>query len=219
MRDKPSSSQSLNLNRLCHVYPIGLSYRTARLGWRTAQSIDRVLSFFSSRCLVVLGLPTPSPAGECAPPPPLVPGGGTNSLAGERVGGGGSHFQQGNIHCGTLGIFCGGLVQTPASQGLRFGLRNLSDMNYVEPRDGPWTIHSLYISPSFPDDVKELCTVYKARMKVIIIRAHFRWNLTSFVPWWWHSEDSTPSKFRTFTLTKRITSATEGAKNYKTVYF
>ncbi len=33
-----------------------------------------------------LGLPNPSPAGECAYPPPLVPGGGSHSLAREGVG-------------------------------------------------------------------------------------------------------------------------------------
>jgi hypothetical protein len=35
-------------------------------------------------------------------PPPLVPGGGAHSLAGEGVGE--SEFKRGDIHCGTLGI-------------------------------------------------------------------------------------------------------------------
>jgi hypothetical protein len=34
-----------------------------------------------------LGPPIPSPAGECVPPFTVVPGGGTNSLGGEGVGG------------------------------------------------------------------------------------------------------------------------------------
>jgi hypothetical protein len=43
-----------------------------------------------------------SPAGACEPSPhPLVPGGGAHSLLRER---GGSQFQRGDIHCGTLGI-------------------------------------------------------------------------------------------------------------------
>ncbi len=49
-----------------------------------SQSIDRVLGFFSSR--PNLDPPTPSPAGECIPPPPLVVG-ETHSLEGEGVGG------------------------------------------------------------------------------------------------------------------------------------
>ncbi len=43
--------------------------------------VDRVLGFFSSPNW---DSPSPSPAGECVPPP-LVPG-GTHSLAGEGVG-------------------------------------------------------------------------------------------------------------------------------------
>jgi hypothetical protein len=45
--------------------------------------IGRVLSFFFSR--QNWDSPTPSPAGECAPPP--WSGGGAHSLAGEGVGG------------------------------------------------------------------------------------------------------------------------------------
>ncbi len=61
---------------------------------------DRVLSFSSSRWN--WGSP-PSPADECAPQP-FGSGGGTHSLAGE----GGSQFQQGDIHCGTLGLYVHG---------------------------------------------------------------------------------------------------------------
>ncbi len=43
--------------------------------------------------------PTPSPAGECAPPP-LVPGGGALSCTGEGV----PIPTSGDIHCGTLGM-------------------------------------------------------------------------------------------------------------------
>jgi hypothetical protein len=49
-----------------------------------------------------LGPPIPSPAGECVPPFTVVPGEGTPSLGGERVG---SQFQQGDRHCGNLGIY------------------------------------------------------------------------------------------------------------------
>jgi hypothetical protein len=66
--------------------PVGLEHRAGR-----------VLSFFSSRrnwdC------PNPSPAGEFARPP-LVPGGGAQSLAKEGVGE--SQFRRGDIYCGTL---------------------------------------------------------------------------------------------------------------------
>ncbi len=48
------------------------------------QNVDRVLSFFSSR--PNWDSPTPSPGGEC-PPPPLVPGEGDTLTAGEGVGG------------------------------------------------------------------------------------------------------------------------------------
>ncbi len=58
--------------------------------------IDRVLGFFSSR--PNWDSPTPSPAGECVPPP-LVPAEGHTCLR-ER----GSQFGQGDRHCGTLGI-------------------------------------------------------------------------------------------------------------------
>jgi hypothetical protein len=47
--------------------------------------VDRVLTFFSSR--PNWDSPSPSPAGECAPPPPLYPGGGYTRL---RVRGCGS---------------------------------------------------------------------------------------------------------------------------------
>ncbi len=55
--------------------------------------VDRVLDFFSSR--PNWDSPTPSPAGECVPPP-LVPleGGGGHSLAEQGVGE--SQFGQGN---------------------------------------------------------------------------------------------------------------------------
>jgi hypothetical protein len=51
--------------------------------------------------------PNPSPAGECAPSPPPVFGGGEHSLA--REGWGESQFRRGYIHCGTLYIYvlCG----------------------------------------------------------------------------------------------------------------
>jgi hypothetical protein len=58
----------------------------------------RMLCFFSSRRY--WNSPNPSPAGECAPPPPLVPGGGAHSLA--REGLGESQFRRGEIHHGTL---------------------------------------------------------------------------------------------------------------------
>ncbi len=66
----------------------------------TMVGVGRVLSFFSNRRN--WDSPNPSPAGECAPPPPLVPGGGAHSLAREGVGE--SQFRRGDIHYGTLYI-------------------------------------------------------------------------------------------------------------------
>jgi hypothetical protein len=65
--------------------------------------VDRVMSFFSSSWN--WDCPTPSPAGECAPPPFGSGGRGTCTLL--REGGmlGGPHFQRGERHCGTLGIY------------------------------------------------------------------------------------------------------------------
>ncbi len=62
--------------------------------------IGRVLSFFSSRRN--WDSANPLPAGECAPPPPVL-GGGAHSLARERLGR--SQFRRGDIHCGTLYIY------------------------------------------------------------------------------------------------------------------
>ncbi len=59
----------------------------------------RSAKLFSSRRNWVS--PNPLPACEWAPPP-LVPGGGTHSLAREGVEE--SHFRRGDIHCGTLNI-------------------------------------------------------------------------------------------------------------------
>ncbi len=67
-----------------------------------------MLSFFSSHWN--WDSPTPSPPGECAPPP-LVRGGGANSLAGDGLGG--SQFQRGNIRCGTLGIYATHILHFP----------------------------------------------------------------------------------------------------------
>ncbi len=68
--------------------------------------IDRVLSFLSSS--PYWDSPTPSHAGECVPPPPPPPAPGVSTLAWGR-GGGGSQFQRGDRHCGTLGVYvlCG----------------------------------------------------------------------------------------------------------------
>jgi hypothetical protein len=52
-----------------------------------------------------MGPSTPSPAGECVPPP-FGSWGETDSLAGEKEeGGGGPDSDEGDIHCGTLGIY------------------------------------------------------------------------------------------------------------------
>ncbi len=59
-----------------------------------------MVSFFSSRRN--WDSPNPSPAGECAPPL-WFRGGGTHSLARERVEN--SQFRRGDIHCGTLHIY------------------------------------------------------------------------------------------------------------------
>jgi hypothetical protein len=62
--------------------------------------VDRVLSFLSSRQNSNWDSPTPSHAGQCAPPPLLVPKGST--LAYMRGGWeGGTNY---NRHCSTLGI-------------------------------------------------------------------------------------------------------------------
>jgi hypothetical protein len=59
-----------------------------------------VLSCFSSRRN--WDSPNPSPAGECAPPPPVL-GGGAHWLA--REGLGESQFRRGDIHCGIYTYF------------------------------------------------------------------------------------------------------------------
>ncbi len=64
--------------------------------------VGSVLSFFSSRRNWDS---PPSPLGVCAPPP-WFGGGGTHSLAGEGLGMGESQFRRGDIHCGTLYVFC-----------------------------------------------------------------------------------------------------------------
>ncbi len=77
--------------------------------------VDRALSFFFSGWN--WDSPTPSPAGECAPP--LVTGGGRGTLACGR-GGGGSQFRRGDIHCG-YSIVCT-LWSDPTRRA--FSLRN-----------------------------------------------------------------------------------------------
>ncbi len=65
------------------------------------QRETQVLSFLSSRWN--WESPTPSPPGECAPPPRS---GGRGTLACGRGGGGErSQFRRGDIHCGTLCIY------------------------------------------------------------------------------------------------------------------
>jgi hypothetical protein len=61
--------------------------------------VDRVLGFFSNR--PNWDYPTPSPAGECVPPP-FCSGGDTLACG---ICGGGSQFGRRYIHCGTLGIY------------------------------------------------------------------------------------------------------------------
>jgi hypothetical protein len=61
--------------------------------------VGRVLSFCSSRRNWDSTTP-PSPAGECALPLPLLPGGGAHSLAREGVGE--SQFRRGDTHCNSL---------------------------------------------------------------------------------------------------------------------
>jgi hypothetical protein len=65
--------------------------------------VDRVLGFFSSS--PNWDSPTPSPVGECVPPPLWFRGWVQTGLR-ERVWwGGGSQFRRGDRHCGTLGIY------------------------------------------------------------------------------------------------------------------
>jgi hypothetical protein len=68
--------------------------------------VDRVLSFFSSHWN--WDSPTPSHAGECAPPP-FGSRGVTHSLAEEREGED-YQFGRGDRHCGTLriNVLCAG---------------------------------------------------------------------------------------------------------------
>jgi hypothetical protein len=54
-------------------------------------------------CRLIWDSPNPSPAGECASPPPLVLGVGAHSLAREGVGE--SQFRRGDISCGTLHMY------------------------------------------------------------------------------------------------------------------
>jgi hypothetical protein len=63
--------------------------------------VGRGLSFFSSRRN--WDYPIPSPAGNCAPPPPLVPGGRAHSLAAKKAEE--SQFRRRDIYCGTLYIY------------------------------------------------------------------------------------------------------------------
>jgi hypothetical protein len=72
---------------------------TIKAGYISAQSRQSAKLFLQSS---ELGLPHPSPAGECALPP-FAWGGGAHSLAREGVGE--SHFRRGDIHCGTLYIY------------------------------------------------------------------------------------------------------------------
>ncbi len=66
---------------------------------RYKHRVGRVLSFFSSRRNWDSN--DPSPAGECAPPPPhSVPGRGAHSLAREGVGK--SQFRRRDLDCGIL---------------------------------------------------------------------------------------------------------------------
>ncbi len=65
----------------------------------SAHRVDRVLGFFSSR--LNWDSPTPSPAGECVPPP-YGSREGTHLLAEKgKKGWGGSQFGQRDRHCGT----------------------------------------------------------------------------------------------------------------------
>jgi hypothetical protein len=77
-----------------HSQPLIPAFLNPNTGNPTQSSQSARLFLQSSE----LGLPHPSPAGECAPPPVL--GGGAHSLA--REGLGESQFRRGDIHCGSL---------------------------------------------------------------------------------------------------------------------
>jgi hypothetical protein len=62
--------------------------------------VGRVLRFFSNHRN--WDSPTPSPAGECAPP---FVSGGRGAACGRGGGGVPIPFRRGDIHCGTLGIY------------------------------------------------------------------------------------------------------------------
>jgi hypothetical protein len=85
-------------------------------GEGTDHTVDRMLSFFSSRRN--WDSPNPSTAGECALPPVL--GGGAHSLA--REGLGDSQFRRGDIHWRTLYIGTYFVVQTHYTNLLFFGV-------------------------------------------------------------------------------------------------
>jgi hypothetical protein len=68
--------------------------------WGGAQSRQSAKLFSSRRNW---DSPSPSPAGECAPPP--FSSGGRGTLTAAREGVGESQFQRGDIHCGTLYMY------------------------------------------------------------------------------------------------------------------
>ncbi len=94
-------SPVLHLDLPGHVWTTGACAAPGRLSipkgaWiHLDHRVGRVLGFFSSRRN--WDSPSPSPAGECAPPPPVLRG-GAHSLARE------SQFRRGGIHCGTFSI-------------------------------------------------------------------------------------------------------------------
>jgi hypothetical protein len=88
-------SSSLKRKAVKHPYPDPVIHQEQD---RISHRVDRVLSFFSSRRN--WDSPNPSPAGECASPPPVL-GGGAHSLA--REGLGSPNSDEGT--CGTLHIY------------------------------------------------------------------------------------------------------------------
>ncbi len=127
-----------------------------------------------------LGLPHPSPAGECAPPPFDSWGGGGTLAC--RKGVGESQFRRGDIHCGTLYIYvlCG------------------RDTSKCRSMEQPPT--ASYLSAK-----KKHFLFSITQMEWVFTVNSYRHCLADFVYFWSMCVSITPSRGGVFSLFMRIT--------------